>query len=134
VGIDRQSRRSLVLGGALVVAILCCAAVIAMAAKPAEPQPPFSIDVENGTGRADISNFPTNDLSTAPDASAGELALQVSGTANGADPFAAPDPVSEDTKPTADHGPATVRQLTPGDTGFGWPSTAFGSVSIGSGT
>ena len=36
--------------------------------------------------------------------------------------------------PQADHGPATVSQLGPGDPGFGWPSTAFGSARAGSGT
>ena len=134
VGIDRQSRRSLVLGGALVVAILGGAGVIAWAAKPATPRPAISVDAGNSTGRDDPSSSATNAQSILPDPTrdadpADEL------SAAGA---AAPGPATDGTLPAApspaDHRPATVSPLGPGDPGFGWPATAFGSVLIGPGT
>src|SRR6476469_5444544 len=67
VGIDRQSRRSLVLGGALVVAILGGAGAIAWASKPATPRPAFSVDAGNSTGRDDPSSLATNAQSILPD-------------------------------------------------------------------
>jgi hypothetical protein len=141
VGIDRQSRRSLVLGGALVIAILGGAGVVAWAAKPAAPQPAFSVDAGNGTGRADSSYTPRNGQSItrdAPSSANPDDGLPAAG--NGAAPSAgaALDTATGQTQPAAappaDHGPATVSELGPGDPGFGWPSTAFGSAQAGSGT
>ncbi len=140
VGIDRQSRRSLVLGGALVIAILGGAGVIAWAAKPAAPQPAFSVDAGSSTGRADSSYAPGNGQSTTEDApsaagSADGLSVAGNGTASSAATLGATIAQTQlPAAPQADHGPATVSQLGPGDPGFGWPSTAFGSARTGSGT
>jgi hypothetical protein len=127
VGIDRQSRRSLVLGGALVVAILGGAGAIAWAARPEAPQPSFSTDAGISTGSDETSTSPTNSQP------AGTTSADPAGRAsNAAEP--ATDDGSAAAASVVDHGPATVSQLAPGDPGFGWPSTAFGSVRIGSGT
>jgi hypothetical protein len=138
VGIDRQSRRSLVLGGALMIAILGGAGVIAWAAKPAAPQPGFSVDAGNSTGRADSSFSPRSGQSITSDAppSTNQDDRQPA-AGNGAAPSAgaALDAAAGETRPPAaspaDHGAATVSQLGPGDLGFGWPSTAFGSARAG---
>ena len=140
VGIDRQSRRSLVLGGALVIAILGGAGVIAWAAKPAATQPAFSVDAGNDTGRADSSFTPRNGQSISKEAPSADPADGLSVTGNGTAPSAGAAlgaTTGETQRPVsvqADHGPATVSELRPGDPGFGWPSTAFGTARAGSGT
>ena len=121
------------------IAILGGAGVIAWAAKPAAPQPAFSVDAGNNTGRADSSYTPRNGQSITRDASA-EPADGLPAAGDGAAPSAgaalgtASGETQRPAAPQADHGPATVSELGPGDPGFGWPSTAFGTARAGSGT
>jgi hypothetical protein len=145
VGVDRQSRRSLVVGGALVIAILGGAGAVAWAAKPAAPPPAVSVDAGNNTGPEDALNSPANRESPVADVSSSTRAagLTAGSAAAGAAVVPAtdqaPDPavanpelqVGAAPAPTG-FGPATVSPLGPGDGGFGWPSTAFGSIAIGS--
>jgi hypothetical protein len=141
VGVDRQSRRSLVLGGALVIAILGGAGAVAWAAKPPAPPPAVSVDTGHGTGRDDTSTSPVDGESPAgdPSPSAGPVAGSAAGnavdtsadpagavTASAESPAAAPAPTG--------FGPATVSPQGPGEAGFGWPSTAFGTITAGPGT
>lgn len=143
VGVDRQSRRSLVLGGALVIAILGGAGAVAWAATPPAPQPAVTVDPGNGTGRDDTSTAPADgeSPSTEPAQSAGPVGGSASGDA--VDP--ATDPARDGAIPGVESpagaapaptvfGPATVSPLGPGDAGFGWPSTAFGNITAGPGT
>jgi hypothetical protein len=143
VGVDRQSRRSLVVGGALVIAILGGAGAVAWAGKPTDPPPAVSVDT-NSTGRGETPGSPADDESLLTD---GELPAEpVAGPAAAADPEGdpaadpAPDGAVESPElPNADPpaptgpGPATVSPLGPGDAGFGWPSTAFGTLAAGAG-
>jgi len=124
VGVDRQSRRSLVLGGALVIVILGGAGVVGWAANPAAPEPAGVIDTDASTG-VDPRNSPARGGSP--------------GQQTGEDPTVSPapdatvmsqEPLVGGPPAPADLGSATVSPLSPGDAGFGWPSTAFGSLQI----
>ena len=140
VGVDRQSRRSLALGGALVIAILGGAGAVAWAAKPPASAPAVSVDAGNGTDRDDTSTAPVDGESLAgdPAPSAGPVAGSAAGNPidGSADPARAATSGAESpaaaSAPTG-FGPATVSPLGPGDAGFGWPSTAFGTAAAGAG-
>jgi hypothetical protein len=143
VGVDRQSRRSLVLGGALVIVILGGAGAVAWAAKPAAPPPAVSVDTGNNAGAGDASNSPAKRESPPTDSSpsAGPAGSPAAGTAVDPAIDQAPDPAVANLEPQdgevpapTGFGPATVSPLGPGDGGFGWPSTAFGVIAIGSGS
>ena len=137
--IDRQSRRSLVLGGALVIAILGGAGVIAWAAKPAAPQPAFSVDAGNGTGRADSSYTPRNGQSITRDTSAAADPADGLSGRQGHGSLRRGTRRNNGSKAATGGAAGRARtgdssRLGPGDPGFGWPSTAFGSARTGSGT
>jgi len=121
---DRRMPRAAVVAGLLVATGAAGAAVAIILAAPSEPDPG---PVPHPSIGVTASPTPTNQV----------LPEQTSVLASvGPTPSVAPSvaptvaPTVAQTDSAAPAAPAVVSPLTAGDPGFGWPSTAFGSVPV----
>ena len=137
VGTGRAPFRSAVLGGALLFAVLG-AGVAAWAMTPADPAPNEVVvnQVDQSSisqsGQPAVGGSGTGAANPTAAADGTGQSQNPAGAAASATsvPAAPPDATAVITNPAAppaaDLGPATVSEISPGDPGFGWPSTAFG--------
>jgi hypothetical protein len=112
------------LAGLVAAALLGAVGVAVMAAASPDSPPntaPISISVPSQPADPTLGGVPADPsaIVSIPDSRTTEATEQNQDAAPTSSSQTTPTPV----------GPATVSELSPGDQGFGWPSTAFGTAT-----